>query len=79
MWFINFAKGVTNGKESTRVTIEKKIEVFKDFVSNTEFIPSDGLEEQSLFYRIEREIIVDKALKNASSISQWIPLIQKKI
>lgn len=68
--YFNFAKGTTNGKESTRVTIEKKVEVFKDFVSETVFVPSDGLEEQSLFYRIEREIIIDKALKKASSISE---------
>lgn len=67
---LNFAKGSASGKESTRVTIEKKIEVFKDFISETEIIPSDGLEEQSIFYRIEREIVIAKALKKAASISQ---------
>ena len=66
----SFAKGVTNGKESTRVTIEKKIEIFKDFISETQSVQSDGLEEQSLFYRIERELIVGQALKRAASISQ---------
>ncbi len=66
----NFAKGETNGKESTRVTIEKKVEVFKDFISETQIVPSDGFEEQSLFYRVERELIMGQALKKASAISQ---------
>lgn len=67
---LSFAKGMTNGKESTRVTIEKRIEIFKDFISETQTIASDGLEEQSLFYRIERELIVSQALKRAASVSQ---------
>ena len=64
---LTFAKGQTEGRESTRVTIEKKIEIFKDFISETQSIPSDGLEELSLFYRIEREIIIAQALKKANS------------
>lgn len=66
----NFAKGEVNGRDSTRVTIEKKIEVFKDFISETQFVPSDGLEEQSLFYRMERELIIAQALKKANAMSQ---------
>lgn len=65
---LNFAKGKTNGRDSTRVTIDKKIEVFKDFISETQNITSNGLEEQTIFYRIEREIIIDSALKKASNI-----------
>lgn len=68
--YVSFAKGKTNGKDSTRVTIEKKIEVFKDFISEKTVVPSDGLEEQSIFYRIERELIIDKALKKAASVSE---------
>ena len=63
-----FAKGITNNKESTRVTIEKKIEIFKDFISETKSVPSDGLEEQTLFYRIERELIIGQALKKAAIV-----------
>lgn len=61
-----FAKGKTEGRESTRVTIDKKIEVFKDFISETQSIQSDGLEENVLFYRLEREIIIAQALKKAA-------------
>lgn len=62
----NFAKGETNGRESTRLTIEKKVEVFKNVISDTQSVPSDGLEEKVLFYRIEREIIIAQALKRAA-------------
>lgn len=67
---LTFAKGETNGRESTRVTIEKRIELFKDFISETQTAPSDGLEEQSIFYRIERELLIAAALKRAASASQ---------
>lgn len=67
---LNFAKGNTGGRESTRITIEKKIEVFRDFISETQLVSSDGLEEQSIFYRIEREILIDRALKKAASMSE---------
>lgn len=62
-----FAKGKTEGRESTRLSIEKKIEVFRDFISETQAIPSDGLEEMALFYRIEREIIIAQALKKVAT------------
>lgn len=67
---LSFAKGNTNGRESTRVTIEKKIEVFRDFISETQTLQSDGLEEQTIFYRIEREIVIAQALKKASTASE---------
>lgn len=67
---LSFAKGNTNGRESTRLTIEKKIEVFRDFISETQLVQSDGLEEQSVFYRIERELIIGQALKKAASVSE---------
>lgn len=64
---LTFAKGSSGGRESTRVTIEKKIEIFKDFISEREVVASDGLEEQSIFYRIERELLIGQALKRAAS------------
>lgn len=67
---LSFAKGETNGRNSTRVTVEKKIEAFRDFISETQSVQSDGLEEQSIFYRIEREIVIAQALKKASSVSE---------
>lgn len=61
---LTFAKGKkVDGREPVRVTIEKKIEIFKDFISEKQIVPSDGLEESVLFYRMEREIIIANALK----------------
>lgn len=62
-----FAKGITNGKESTRLTIEKKIELFRDFISAPKVIPTNGLEEMALFYRIERELYINQMLKRAEN------------
>jgi hypothetical protein len=64
------AKGKTNGRESTRVSIEKKIEVFKNIIADTQNVSSDGLEEQIIFYRMEREIIIAQALKKAAESGQ---------
>lgn len=65
-----FAKGKTNGRESTRVTLEKKIEVFKSIISDTQTVSSDGQEEKIIFYRMEREIIIAQALKKAVEVEQ---------
>jgi hypothetical protein len=65
-----FAKGKTNGRESTRVTLEKKIEVFKNIISDTQTVSSDGQEEKIIFYRMEREIIIAQALKKAAEAGQ---------
>ncbi|MFS4460730.1 hypothetical protein [Bdellovibrio sp. HCB2-146] len=64
---LNFAKGKTEGRESTRVSIEKKTEILRDFFSEPETIDTDGLEEKIIFYRIERELIIQDALKRAAN------------
>lgn len=58
-----FAKGTTEGRESTRVTIDKKMEILRDFFSEPEPMETDGLEEKIIFYRIERELIINEVLK----------------
>ena len=65
---LTLVKGKIEGKESVRVTMTKKIERQRDFFSEPESLESDGLEEKIIFYRIEREIIVDEGLKKASKI-----------
>jgi len=59
----NFIRGRTDNRESTRITIEKKMEVLKDFFSDPIPYPSDGLEERTIFYRIERELIISETLR----------------
>ncbi len=78
-WTIfTFAKGKTNGRESTRVTLEKKIEVFKSIISDTQSISSDGQEEKIIFYRMEREIIIALALKKAVEAEQQQQQLQNQ-
>jgi hypothetical protein len=35
----------------------------RDFFSEPETVDSDGLEEKIIFYRIERELVINDALK----------------
>ncbi|HEY1079358.1 MAG TPA: hypothetical protein VGE46_04645 [Bdellovibrio sp.] len=63
---LTFAKGKTEGRESTRVTIDKKVEILRDFFSEPEYMETDGLEEKIIFYRIERELIINEALRRAN-------------
>jgi hypothetical protein len=60
-------KGKLDNKESVRVTIVKRMERQRDFFSEPEEIQSDGLEEKVIFYRIERELLIDEAIKKANS------------
>ncbi len=67
---LTIAKGKAEGKESVRVIISKGVERKRDFFSDPEELASDGLEEKILFYRIERELLIDEALKRAAKAAQ---------
>lgn len=71
-----FAKGKSQGQESVRVTIDKKIEKLRDFFSDAENLTSDGMEERVLFYRIERELLISKGLRKAAEDQSNIPLAE---
>lgn len=66
---MTFAKGKIEGRNSTRVTLEKRIEKQPDFFSEPDIVDSDGLEEKVLFYRIERELLINETLKKAAQSS----------
>lgn len=63
---LNLVKGKLEGRDSVRVTLVKQIERLRDFFSEPESLPSDGLEEKVIFYRIERELIIDDGLKKSA-------------
>jgi hypothetical protein len=63
-------KGRLDGRESVRVTIFKRMEKQRDFFSEPESLDSDGLEERVLFYRIERELLIDEGLKKAAKLQK---------
>lgn len=60
---INMVKGRVNGRESVRVNLRKNLERQRDFFSDPEPLLSDGLEEQVILYRIERELVIQDALR----------------
>lgn len=62
---VRVVKGVVDGRSSVRVTVMKDTEMKKDFFASSKKLPSDGLEERSILYRIKRELLIDKALQKA--------------
>ena len=53
------------GKAATKVTIVKESQIQQDFFSDPRSLPSDGLEEKSVLYRISREIQIERAISRA--------------
>lgn len=62
---VRVVKGVVENRSAVRVTVQKESELKRDFFAETQKLPSDGLEEKALLYRIGRELQIDKALKKA--------------
>jgi hypothetical protein len=64
---IQVARGMSedSNRQVIRVRVTKELVTQRDYFSDTSPLESDGLEEQSLLYRIERELEVDKGLDKA--------------
>lgn len=60
---LHVIRGHYDGRSAIRVTVLKDKSLQKDFFSEAENQPSDGLEEKSLLYRIGREIQIERALE----------------
>ena len=63
---IHTIKGKVEGKPATQLIIKKIIEKTRDFFAESEPLPSDGLEENIIFYRVQRELAIAKAIKRSS-------------
>jgi hypothetical protein len=59
-----------DGVASTEVSIEKRISLEKNFFAEGKRLPSDGLEEEGLLYRIDRELTIERALDKAYEQNQ---------
>lgn len=59
---IRLVKGKSDERSAVRVSVLKQIELVRDFFSTAEAQPSDGLEEEAILYRINREISIAKAI-----------------
>ena len=62
---LKVVRGSRKGVDILRVTIHKEILKGEDFFKEPKTLVSDGLEERSLLYRIDREIKLDRALDRA--------------
>ncbi|NQY99737.1 MAG: hypothetical protein HRT45_03590 [Bdellovibrionales bacterium] len=62
---VKVMEGEIEGKGAQKVSVSKEVYRQKDFFAPKNRIPSTGLEERSLLYRIERELIIEKALDEA--------------
>lgn len=63
---VRLIKGKHN---STKVTVSKEITLKKDFFANEKTLPTDGLEEKVILYRIHRELKIKRAIDKLQSKS----------
>lgn len=65
---LNLIKGKTADKnEAIRVIVRKELEKKSDFFSEPETQISDGTEEQSILYRVGRELVIEQAILKSQS------------
>lgn len=60
---INVVKGYRSSREVTKVTIYKRQLVEQDFLQGWKEVTTDGIQERTLLYRIERLIAIDNKLR----------------
>ncbi len=60
---INLTKGFKLSREVSKVTIYKRQLIEQDFLQGWKEVPSDGITEKTLLYRIQRKIWIDNMLK----------------
>ncbi len=60
---VNVVKGYRGTREVAKVTVFKRQMVEHDFLQGWKVVPSDGILEKSVLYRIERIIQIDNKLK----------------
>ncbi len=63
---IRLVRGKTDSRSAVKVVVLKQIESVHDFFSEPGTLPSDGLEEEVILYRIGRELTINKALQRAA-------------
>jgi len=64
---LRIVKGKLDDKAATKVTCTKTIEVQRDFFSGPETVRSDGLEENTILYRIGRFVDIDRILTKSET------------
>lgn len=62
---VRVIEGELDGVDAQKVSVSKIVHRKKDFFSVKRQVPSTGLEEKALLYRIKRELVIEKALERA--------------
>ena len=62
---VQVIRGKTSGLPACQIFITKVVTARHDYFSGVEKLPSDGYEEGTILYRIEREILLQRSLKAA--------------
>lgn len=63
---VRLVRGKSEDKSAVKVLVLKQTEIMRDFFADPEQLPSDGLEEDVILYRIARELAIAKALAKAT-------------
>lgn len=60
---LNVSEGFSYGRKVTKVTIFKRQRIENDLLQGWKEIPTDGIQEKTILYRIERLLAIDNELK----------------
>lgn len=60
---VNVVKGFRSNKEVTKVTVYRRQMIEQDFLQGWKVIPTDGILEKTILYRIERNLKIADKLK----------------
>ena len=67
---INVAEGFSYGRKVTKVTIFKRQRIERDFLQGWKEIPTDGIQEKTLLYRIGVIIDNDNKLRDLDKLKE---------
>lgn len=60
---VNVAEGFSYGRKVTKVTVYKRQRIEQDFLTGWKEQPTDGIQEKTILYRIERLIDIDNKIR----------------
>jgi hypothetical protein len=60
---VNVVRGYRTTREVSKITIQKRQLIEQDFLQGWKEIPSDGIQERTLLYRVKKYIDIDNQLK----------------
>lgn len=67
---VNISKGFRRNQEVSKVTIYRRQLVEQDFLQGWKEVPSDGIQEKVMLYRLSRLIKIDNELKKIEDLRE---------